>query len=222
MEINVVRNVLAENENLAGEVRKDLRSRKQSLFNFMSSPGSGKTTLLQGLIPLLKEKGLRVGVIEGDITTTNDAERLQPLNIPISQINTDVFGGDCHLGANVIQGAMKHLNGTGVDMALIENVGNLVCPAEFDTGADINIVLLSVTEGEDKPQKYPLMFRKSHIAVIHKVDLVEAVEANVRLMKENMMTVNPELSILEVSGKRGTGLQSLAQELLKHHKRLTS
>ncbi len=218
MEIKVVRNVLAENEQLATEVRKDLRARKQSMFNFMSSPGSGKTTLLQKLIPLIQQKDFRVGVIEGDITTTNDAERLQPLNIPIAQINTDVFGGDCHLGANVIQGAMEHLNETQVDISLIENVGNLVCPAEFDTGADVNVVLLSVTEGEDKPLKYPLMFRNSHLAVINKIDISEAVEADISLMKENMLKVNPELKIYLASGKTGEGLSDLADEIAQRHR----
>ena len=134
MEIKIVKKVLEENENLAKEVRQGLRKRHQSMFNFMSSPGAGKTTLLEKLISELQKRGKNIGVIEGDITTTRDAERLQPLNIPIAQINTEPFGGDCHLGANVILGAMDLIKDANIDMFFIENVGNLVCPAEFDTG----------------------------------------------------------------------------------------
>ncbi len=222
MDIQIVKNVLEENENLADDVRKGLRERKQSMVNFMSSPGSGKTLLLEKLVPKLGQLGMKVGVIEGDITTTNDAERLAPLGIPVAQINTEPFGGNCHLGANVILGAMEKLNPQTIDLAIIENVGNLVCPAEFDTGADTNVVLLSVTEGEDKPLKYPLMFRKCHLALINKIDLTEAVEADVALMKKNILQINPEMEILETSGKTGVGLSELAERLLSKHRKLAS
>jgi hydrogenase nickel incorporation protein HypB len=215
MEIEVVRNVLAENENLAAEVRKNLLKRKQRLFNFMSSPGSGKTMLLEKLIPALQKRGKKVGVIEGDITTLNDAKRIQPLGVPIAQINTEYWGGDCHLAANVILGALEILNKQTLDTILIENVGNLVCPAEFDTGADLNVVVSSVTEGEDKPLKYPLMFRKCHVALINKIDLATAVECDVALLMKNMKQVNPELKILQTSGKTGEGIALLADLLIK-------
>lgn len=219
MEIKIVRNVLEENDSLAGQVREQLRARKQSMFNFMSSPGSGKTTLLQHLIPILGEKGFRIGVIEGDITTTCDAERLQPLGIPIAQINTEFFGGDCHLGANVILGGLAALP-SELDMILIENVGNLVCPAEFDTGAAANIVLLSVTEGEDKPLKYPLMFRKSHLALISKTDMAAVAEADIPLIKSNMRKINGVIEVMELSGKNGLGVPELADWLIQKHKAL--
>lgn len=219
MDIRIVRKVLEENNTLASEIRKRLQSKGQWMANFMSSPGSGKTRLLEKLIPMLKAKGVRVGVIEGDITTTNDSQRLQPLGIPIAQINTDLFGGDCHLGANVILGALDSIGDVPTDVILIENVGNLVCPAEFDTGAHANIVILSVTEGEDKPLKYPLMFRKSHIALINKIDLAEAAEADIPLIRKNIAQINPEIEILETSGKTGAGLDRLVDLLLKNHKR---
>jgi hydrogenase nickel incorporation protein HypB len=220
MEIKIVRNVLEENTNLAQQIRAGLRSRRQSMFNFMSSPGSGKTTLLLKLIPLLREKGLRCGVIEGDITTTYDSERLQPLGIPIAQINTEFFGGDCHLAANVVEGALKTLIGGGdqpLDLILIENVGNLVCPAEFDTGSDANLVLLSVTEGEDKPLKYPLMFRKTQLAVISKIDIAQAVEANLPAIHRNIRKINPQIELLEASAKTGKGMDTLADWVFRRH-----
>lgn len=219
MEIEVIRNVLAENENQAQEVRKILREKHQMLFNFMSSPGSGKTRLLENLIPTLQKEGVKVGVIEGDISTTRDAERLQPLNIPIAQINTEYWGGECHLGANVILGAMEVLNRQPLDLLFIENVGNLVCPAEFDTGADMNVVLISVTEGEDKPLKYPLMFRTCQVALINKIDMAEAAEVDLDLLKKNIKQVNPEIRILETSGKSGAGVSELAKLLWRQHQK---
>jgi hydrogenase nickel incorporation protein HypB len=217
MEIKVVKSVLAENENLAKQVRRLLASRRQSMFNFMSSPGSGKTRLLEGLIPILKTRGIRLAVIEGDITTTRDAERLQRFDIPIVQIETEFFGGDCHLAANVILGAMKEIERHPADVVLLENVGNLVCPAEFDTGSDVNMAMLSVTEGEDKPLKYPVMFRNSQVALINKIDLADVVEADVGLIRQNMLAINPGLIIFETSGKTGLGLQALADWLMADH-----
>lgn len=186
MKIDIVKNVKAENE-----VRIIREKKNQTMFNFISSPGSGKTTLLQKLIPLLQKENIRPAVIEGDITTANDAKKIRPLNIPLSLINTEAFGGDCHLGAHVILEAVNTLRQHDIDMFLIENLGNLVCPAEFDTGADVNIVVFSVTEGEDKPLKYPLVFRVSSVAVISKVDIAVAVESDVELMKKNILQVNP-------------------------------
>jgi hydrogenase nickel incorporation protein HypB len=222
MEIKIVKKVLKENENLAKEVRHGLRKRHQSMFNFMSSPGAGKTTLLEKLIAALQQRGKNIGVIEGDITTTRDAERLQPLNIPIAQINTEPFGGDCHLGANVILGAMDLIKDADIDMVFIENVGNLVCPAEFDTGADVNIVLLSVTEGEDKPIKYPLMFQRSQAALINKIDLSGAADADIELFRKYMNQVNGHLSIFETSGKTSQGIPELTNYIIERHDALYS
>jgi len=220
MDVKIVRNVLEENDALADDVRRQLRTTKQSMFNFMSAPGSGKTRLLERLIPALKKKGFKIGVIEGDITTSCDADRLKPFDIPIAQINTEVFGGDCHLGANVVLGGLRALCESPTDIILLENVGNLVCPAEFDTGSDLNVVLLSVTEGEDKPLKYPLMFRNSQVALINKIDLAEAAEADVALMKKNMLKINSDLIIIETSGKTGQGLETLTRLIIEKYESL--
>ena len=183
------------------------------MFNFMSAPGSGKTELLKSLIPILQKDGQKIGVIEGDISTMNDSMRLKPLDIPIVQINTENFGGDCHLGANLIFSALNELKNEEIDIIIIENVGNLVCPAEFDTGSNKNIVVLSVTEGEDKPLKYPLMFRRSQIALINKIDIASAVSADISLMKKNILAINPNAKIFETSGKTGAGLKEFASYL---------
>ncbi|HAR42530.1 MAG TPA: hydrogenase accessory protein HypB [Bdellovibrionales bacterium] len=217
MEIKLVKNVFEENETLAHELRKKLHSRGQCMVNFMSAPGSGKTRLLEKLIPELQKSGLKIGVIEGDITTTRDAERLQHLNIPIAQICTEFFGGDCHLAAHVVAGGYQEIEKEPLDIILLENVGNLVCPAEFDTGSDLNIVLLSVTEGEDKPLKYPLMFRAAHIGLINKIDLAIAAETNLPLLRKNMLQVNPKLQVLETSGKTLQGIPELAERIKNCH-----
>jgi len=218
MEIKIVKHVLAENETLANDIRRLLRDRNQSMFNFMSSPGSGKTKLLEALIPVLIASGKKIGVIEGDITSTKDAERLAPLGVPVAQVNTEFFGGDCHLAANVVLGGIQALEKSPLDIILLENVGNLVCPAEFDTGSDLSIVLLSVTEGEDKPLKYPVMFRNCDIALVNKVDIAQVVDADVELMKQHMLQVNPALTILETSGKTGQGIDELAELLVSKHR----
>jgi len=209
MEIKIVRNVLAANAELAGTIRERTRAHDILLINLMSSPGSGKTTLLEKVIPLLKNKGVRTAVIEGDITTTMDAERLAPLDIPVAQINTEPFGGDCHLGAEVILPALGNFDLSRLDLVFIENVGNLVCPAEFDTGADLNLVVLSVTEGEDKPLKYPLMFRVCQLAVISKTDLLPYLGLDLNRLKSNLAHVNPQLPILELSAVKMVGLAEL-------------
>ncbi|MFH1214539.1 MAG: hydrogenase nickel incorporation protein HypB [Candidatus Neomarinimicrobiota bacterium] len=213
MEIKIVRNVLEANDKLAAEIRQRTAESQTLLVNLMSSPGSGKTTLLEKLIPILQNTGHKVGVIEGDITTTMDAERLQPLNIPVVQINTEPFGGDCHLGAEVILPALESLNLSQLDLVFIENVGNLVCPAEFDTGADFNVVVISVTEGEDKPLKYPLMFRVCQLALISKTDLLPHLGLNVNLLRQNILKINPKIGIIPISSNSGEGLSAIADWL---------
>jgi len=216
MEIKIVRNVLEANDNLAAEIRQRTTASKTMLVNLMSSPGSGKTTLLEKLVPLLQNKGYRVGVIEGDIATTMDAERLQPLSIPVVQINTEMFGGDCHLGAEVISPALDNLDLSELDIVFIENVGNLVCPAEFDTGADLNIVVLSVTEGADKPLKYPLMFRVCQMALISKTDLLPYLHLEIDLLRQNIRIVNPQIEMLAVSALTGEGLETISDWLISN------
>ncbi len=206
MEIRIVQSVLKANEKIAGEIRDRLNQTKTLMINIMSSPGSGKTTLLEKTIPILLNRGLKVGVIEGDITSTMDAERLLPLAIPLTQINTEPFGGDCHLGSEVIMPALDNFNLNALDIIFIENVGNLVCPAEFDTGADFNVVVLSVTEGEDKPLKYPLMFRVCQLAIITKTDLLPYLNYDLDKMKHNIHKINPQMTLFEVAATKNEGL----------------
>ncbi len=217
MKIQVVRNVLEANDRLAGEIRKRNAKSGILLLNIMSSPGSGKTSLLEKLIPLLQEDGLRIGVIEGDITTMCDAERIAKLDIPVSQINTEPFGGDCHLGSEVIMPALDHFDPKETDLIFIENVGNLVCPAEFDTGANANIVVISTTEGEDKPLKYPLMFRTCRLAVINKVDLLPHLDFNIDELEQNIRRIQPHMDIFRVSARTGEGIAAVRDWVEKMH-----
>lgn len=210
MKIQVVRNVLEANEKLADQIRVRTNKSKTLLINIMSSPGSGKTTLLEKLIPILQKKDIKVGVIEGDITTTRDSERILPLGISVSQINTEPFGGDCHLGSEVIIPALDNFDLDELNVIFIENVGNLVCPAEFDTGADYNTVVLSTTEGEDKPLKYPLMFRVCHLAIVNKIDLLPHLDINLQTMEKNILKINPKIDIRNVSAKSGEGIPEVA------------
>ncbi len=216
MEIEIVKNILEESEKLADEVRLYLKTNNQIMLNFMGSPGAGKTSVLNRLIRELKKESFNIAVIEGDISTTLDSERLKPLNIPIVQINTERFGGDCHLAPNTILPALRKLP-VESKVILLENVGNLVCPAEFDTGANLNIVVYSVTEGVDKPFKYPLMFRKCQFALIHKVDLAKAVEVNPLEMRENILKINPEIKIIETSAKTGAGISELVKSAINSY-----
>ena len=210
MKIQVVRNVLEANEKLADQIRVRTNKSKTLLINIMSSPGSGKTTLLEKLIPILQKRGLKVGVIEGDITTTRDSERILPLGISVSQINTEPFGGDCHLGSEVIIPALDNFDLDELNVIFIENVGNLVCPAEFDTGADYNTVVLSTTEGEDKPLKYPLMFRVCHLAIVNKIDLLPYLDVDISRIESYIRQINPKIYIHNISAKSGEGIPEIA------------
>jgi hydrogenase nickel incorporation protein HypB len=216
-EIKIVKNVLEKNNALADRIRQILKEKKQTMFNFMSSPGAGKTALLDKLIPHLIQKGIKIGVIEGDVQTDNDAKRLQHHNIPIALINTSKFGGSCHLASNVVLGAIEELNDEEMEILFIENVGNLICPASYDTGSDFNFVLLSVTEGEDKPLKYPGIFRKTQSAIITKLDIADVVECDVNLIKNNIRQINPDSVIFETSAKKNLGIEELANFIINYH-----
>ncbi|MCG2715859.1 MAG: hydrogenase nickel incorporation protein HypB [Candidatus Marinimicrobia bacterium] len=207
MKIQIVRDVLEANDQLAGDIRNVAKKEGFTLVNIMSSPGSGKTTFLERLIPELTKKGLRIAVIEGDITTTTDAERIAQMNIPVAQINTEPFGGDCHLGAEVILPALHKFDLSKLDLIFIENVGNLVCPAEFDTGANFNFVVISTTEGEDKPLKYPLMFRVCDTAIINKIDLVQYLDMDISLLEKNIKQINSDIRLVKCSAKTGENLE---------------
>jgi len=212
MKVTVLDNILKANDVIAEEIQAELDSNKVLAINIMSSPGSGKTTLLERTCERFKEEGIRVGIIEGDIETTRDADRLERFNIPIVQINT---GSACHLDANMIRGAMSNMDTTAVDMIFIENVGNLVCPAEFKVGEDHKVMLLSVTEGDEKPLKYPLMFRESSSMIINKIDLLEHTNFSMDEAKKNALKINPQLNIFPISCTNSEGLDAWIEWLKK-------
>jgi hydrogenase nickel incorporation protein HypB len=197
---------------VAEGIRERLRKHGTRMVNVMGSPGSGKTCLIERTIERLRD-GLRIGVIEGDIRTSMDSERLSALDIPIVQINTEPFGGDCHLSAPAVGKALENLDIASLDLVVVENVGNLVCPAEFSIGEDLKIVVLSLAEGEDKPLKYPLMFRESHACVISKMDLLEHLDVEIGRVEENALSVNGSLKIFRLSSRTGDGLDEWVEWL---------
>jgi len=213
-EIKVMENILSANDRVADEIRADLEQKGILCINLMSSPGSGKTSILERTSGLVPEG---IFAIEGDIHTTLDAERLVNAGIASYQINTGPFGGDCHLEAGWIKNALQEIDLRGIDYLFVENIGNLVCPAEFDVGAHLNGVVLSVTEGEDKPLKYPLAFRNSQFCLISKVDLLPYLDINMQRMINNVLKVNPEMEIIILSSKTGEGMEDWV-EFLENNK----
>jgi len=206
MEINIQKRVLEKNETEADRSRAYFNDQKVFVLNMMSSPGSGKTeTLCKTLARLMPQ--VRVGVIVGDVCTTNDADRLEVTGAKVTQINTDQFGGDCHLAAHLIEASAKALGIGDLDLLIVENIGNLVCPAEFDIGEDARAVVLSVTEGEDKPLKYPLMFQVADAAILNKIDLLPYLDFDAPLAVENMKKVHPGMPVFELSAKTEEGFE---------------
>jgi hydrogenase nickel incorporation protein HypB len=204
MKISVVKNILEANDRIAMENRAIFDESNLMVINLMSSPGAGKTSLLEKTIDALKND-FRMGVIEGDIQSSKDAERIARKEIPVVQINT---GGACHLDGNMIRDTFKEFTFDDLDLLIVENVGNLVCPAEFKVGEDFKAMILSVPEGEDKPAKYPLMFRESKVLLINKIDLAPYLDCSIEDMKKEALKVNPHLTIFEVSCKTGEGLDA--------------
>ena len=203
MKVKVVTNILKANARIAEENRRTLHERGITTLNLMSSPGAGKTTLLARTIRDIGSR-VRFGVIEGDIQGTHDAEVISALGVPVVQINT---GGSCHLDANMINSVLPDLPLAEIDLLVIENVGNLVCPAGWDLGEDAKVVLFSVTEGEDKPLKYPKVFRMARYAVITKIDLLPHVDFNLDRAIANAWAVNPSLRFFITSARTGYGLE---------------
>ncbi len=203
-EIKVVRRVLDANDIMAENMRAHFAAHKVFVLNMMSSPGSGKTTTLQKTLARIMPD-LRCAVIVGDICTTNDADRLADSGAPVIQINTDEFGGDCHLAAHVVEKAVADLDLDAIDLLIVENIGNLVCPAEFDIGEDKRVVVLSVTEGEDKPAKYPLMFRECDATLLNKIDLLPYLDFDMDLARETISRIHPGMPVFELSAKTEAG-----------------
>lgn len=204
MKISLVENVLKANDRIAEQNENLFREKDVIAINIMSGPGAGKTSLIENTIRALKDD-LIIAVIEGDIQTTYDAERISATGAQVVQINT---GGACHLDANMISQALNQLDLDAVDLLIIENVGNLVCPAEFNLGEAYKIVILSTTEGDDKPLKYPLVFNVSNVLLINKIDLLPYLDCDVQRIKDGAARINPALEIFEVSCKTGEGLDA--------------
>ena len=212
-EIKVVRRVLDVNEKMAAQNRKMFTDKGIFVLNLMSSPGSGKTTTLEKTLVRITPQ-IKSAVIVGDICTTNDADRLAVSGVPVVQINTDEFGGDCHLAAHVIEKAVGGLDLDDIDLLIVENVGNLVCPAEFDIGEDARAVVLSVAEGEDKPAKYPLMFRECEVALLNKVDLLPYLDYDKDKAIDYIHQVHPDMPIFEISAKTEEGFEPWLEWLI--------
>ncbi|KHK04165.1 hydrogenase nickel incorporation protein HypB [Desulfovibrio sp. TomC] len=202
MQIPVVRNILEANSNVAAELKTFFGQKGILVLNLMSSPGAGKTTVLERTLTDLRGE-LRMAVIEGDLQTDNDARRVAATGAQAVQINTE---GGCHLTASQVQEALKSIDLTGLDILFIENVGNLVCPAEFDVGEDFKVTLLSVAEGDDKPEKYPLMFHISAAMLLNKIDLLPYVDFDLDKAGRHARTLNADISLFPLSARTGEGL----------------
>lgn len=200
-------NVFEANDTLAGTNREMLDRAGTYAINMMSSPGAGKTALLERTLERLRGKP-RVGVLEGDVQTTLDADRLARFHVPLVQVNTDPgFGGECHLDANMVRSGLRELPLDDIDILIIENVGNLVCPAEFRVGEDTRVMVYSVTEGEEKPLKYPLMFRSADLVLVNKVDLLEHLDFDIEQFLGNLDSVNPGVRYVLTSARTGQGVE---------------
>lgn len=202
--------ILARNEEMAEEIRYLCQDHKIFLVNIMSSPGAGKTTLLEKALKYLKTQ-LRVAVIEGDIATTRDADRISAQGIEAVQLNTN---GACHLDARMVYQAIKQLDLSALDLILVENIGNLVCPAEFNLGENLRLVLLSTTEGNDKIVKYPVMFREAHMFILNKIDLLPYTDFNLSELERDLRRLNPQLEVFHVSARLDQGIEDWANRLV--------
>lgn len=215
MKIKVFTDILQANDNLAQANRERFQRAGVLAINLMSGPGAGKTSLLERTAEALKSE-FKLGIVEGDIATTRDAERLVKYDIPIVQINT---ASECHLDANMVYGALKDFPVEELDILIIENVGNLVCPAEFIVGEHHKVMLLSTAEGDDKPLKYPLMFHESSLLLINKIDLIPHTNFDLESAHRNALQVSPNLEIIDISCRTGEGLDKWYDWLRRERKK---
>ena len=203
----ILEGVLDANDALAQANREKFDRTGTYVINLMSSPGAGKTALLERTLERLRGR-LRLGVLEGDVQTTLDADRLARFHVPLVQVNTDAgFGGECHLDANMVRSGLGELPLADIDILVIENVGNLVCPAEFKVGEDAKVMVYSVTEGEEKPLKYPLMFRSVDLVLVNKIDLLEHLDFDLEQFLGNLEAVNPGVHRILISARTGQGVE---------------
>jgi hydrogenase nickel incorporation protein HypB len=214
LKVPVIRNVLEANERLAEENRRLFRDAGLLVINLMSGPGAGKTSLLERTIDALRQE-ICIGVIEGDIQSAYDAERIGQKGVQVVQLNT---GGACHLDSNMIKSSLEALELDKLDLLVVENVGNLVCPAEFNVGEDMKAMILSIPEGDDKPLKYPLMFQESKVLLINKIDLLPYVDCDLEKIKKRALQLNGNLEIFEISCRTGEGLEGWV-DWLRHQVR---
>jgi hydrogenase nickel incorporation protein HypB len=213
VKVRVVEDALDANNTIARANREDFDRHGVTVVNLMSAPGAGKTTLLERVLGSLD--GVRAGVLEGDVQGSYDADRLASLHVPVTQLNTDPgFGGECHLDANMVRSALPEVPLDELDLLVIENVGNLVCPAEFKVGEDARIMVSSVTEGEDKPLKYPLMFRTCELVLVNKIDLLPHLDFDLEKFLHNLDAVHPDVPRMLVSARTGEGVEAWRDWLL--------
>lgn len=210
MKIPVVKQILTGNDQVAAENRTIFEANKVFVLNLMASPGAGKTTFLLATLARLPEM-LNPGVIEGDLASTIDADKISAQGVPVVQINT---GGNCHLDAPMIKNSLAHLPLPEIDLLFIENVGNLICPSNFTLGEDLNVVIASTPEGHDKPYKYPSMFAAADVVILNKADLLEVFEFDVEFFRRGLEMVNPGVPFFVVSSRTGQGLEEWAAWLL--------
>lgn len=204
-QILVKKNILNTNDEIAKKNREILKNRGIFTINLLGSPGAGKTSVLEQMIKNLKEE-VNMAVIEGDLYTTKDADRIESHGIQVLQVNT---GGGCHLDASMIEESIKYIDIESLDFLIIENVGNLVCPASYDLSEDMKITVLSITEGNDKPLKYPSMFQKSEILIVNKVDLIEHTNFSMEELYKDIKSLNEDMKVFEVSCTTGDGIENL-------------
>jgi hydrogenase nickel incorporation protein HypB len=203
MEIKIMKNILDRNQNKAREVRDLLLSKKVLMVNMISSPGAGKTTLLEETCSRFGDE-MRIGVIEGDVTTDRDAQRLKKYNIPIVVINTE---GGCHLDSHSISKVLDSFDLDNLDVLFVENVGNLICPSQFDLGENFKIAMVSTAEGDDKPGKYPMLFREAKVVLLNKTDLIPYTNFNIDLFRTDLQNINGQIPLFEISCTTGDGLE---------------